>query len=249
MNRPLHKSPNARRMLQRMSANMSKSFTLEQVQALEEALVPRTHHIDIRFLVPFLGKGAYFVLIAGPNKRKQPRRDISSQHIDSANAFSSSIALTQSCRNSPNAYRVLSRIPTNITATFKPYQIKAMEAALIPRRHIIDLRLNLPFLGKGAYLAFAAGPNRRAHYRNLQNKNPFVMPAVIASVVLGAMAILGLVQLRGSALLAEPDPVFQAEEAFHPTTVPFKKNRGECEESGRQWIDNQCIDKIHDPTF
>ncbi|MEL6551924.1 MAG: hypothetical protein AAFQ63_00485 [Cyanobacteria bacterium J06621_11] len=247
MNRPRRNTPNARRMLQRMSVNLSESFTLEQVQALEEALVPRTHQIDVRFLVPLLGKGAYFVLVGGPNKRQQPRTN--SDHINSSSAFSNSIALTQNCRNCPNAYRVLSRIPEPIVSTFKPHQIKAMEAALVPRRHIVDIRLALPFLGKGAYLVFAAGPNRRAHYRNLQNRNPFVMPAVIASVVLGATAILGLVQLRGSALLAEPDPVFQSEEAFHPTAVPFKKNRGECEESGRQWIDDQCIDKIHDPVF
>lgn len=248
MKRPPRNSPNARRMLQRMSADISKRFSSEQVEALEEALVPRTHQIDLRFLVPLLGKGAYFVLVAGPNKRRQPREH-STDHSSSAQSFSHRVALTQSCRDCLNAYRVLCRIPEPIAQTFSTCQIKAMDAALIPRQHIVDLRLSLPFLGKGAYLVFAAGPNRRARYRDIQNKNPFVMPAVFASIMVGATVILGLVQLRGSALLAEPDPVFQADEAFHPTAVPFKKNRGECEESGRQWIDDQCIDKIHDPVF
>ncbi len=152
-------------------------------------------------------------------------------------------------RNSPNAHRMLQRMPAEISATFSAGQVQAIEAALVPRTHVIDVRLSLPFLGKGAYLVFAAGPNKRAHYRNLQNGNPFVMPAVLASAFVGAISIFGLVQLNGSALLQEPDPVFAQGEEFHPTIVPFKKNRQECEESGRQWTDEKCIDTVHDPDF
>lgn len=246
MSRSVRHSPSARRMLQRMSAAISDSFTPEQIRAMETALLPRTHAIDIRFLIPLLGKGAYFVLACGPNQRKQPRKH---PQQAASPAINSSTVLAQKCHNCPNAYHLLTRMSEAVSRTFQTEQIHAIESALIPRRHVVDIRLGLPFLGKGAYLVFAAGPNRRAHYHNLQNRNPFVMPAVIVSVALGAAAILGLVQLKGSALLAKPDPAFQAEEAFHPTAVPFKKNRGECEESGRQWIDDQCIDKTHDPVF
>ncbi|MEM6598076.1 MAG: hypothetical protein AAF635_07895 [Cyanobacteria bacterium P01_C01_bin.69] len=234
--------PNARRMLQRMPKEISQSFTLEQTQAIEDALVPRTHKIDLRCLIPLLGQGAYFVLAAGPNRRDTPRV----QPLENDEA---SDAISQMCRTTPNTYYLLSRMPAALKTTFSWPQIKAIESALVPRRHLIDLRLSLPFLGKGAYLVLAAGPNKRSHYRNLQNRNPLVVPAVITSGIAGAAALLGLVYLKGSTLLAKPDPVFAKDEAFHPTAVPFKKNRGECEESGRQWIDDQCIDKTHDPVF
>jgi len=234
--------PNARRMLQRMPKEVGQTFTYSQAQAIEDALVPRTHKIDIRCLIPLLGKGAYFVLAAGPNCRNTPR-------AQPALPDNTSDMVSQMRRTTPNTYYLCSRMPEEIRNTFSWPQIKAIEAALVPRRHLLDLRLSLPFLGKGAYLVFAAGPNSRPHYRNLQNRNPLVIPAVISSATIGAATLLGLIYLKGSDLLAEPDPVYAKEEAFHPTTVPFKKNRGECEESGRQWIDKQCIDKTHDPVF
>lgn len=248
-------SPNAYRMLQRMRKEVANTFTTVQIEAIEIALVPRTHMVDIRWGLPLLGTGAYFVFLAGPNRRQKvrgqgsqdlPMRDPSMMQEALANAINVSHAV----RSSPNAYRMLKRMPPEVSASFSPMQITAMEAALIPRAHVVDLRLSLPMLGKGAYMVFAAGPNRRARYHNnLQNRNPFVMPAVVASVFVGGLSILGLVHLRGSDLLKEPDPVFAQGEEFHPTVVPFKKTRQECEESDRQWIDNKCVDTLHDPTF
>lgn len=247
-------SPNAYRMLQRMRQEVRVTFSPTQIQAIEIALVPRTHVIDIRCALPLLGKGAYFVLLAGPNKRTSDRTQLK-ETLPMRNpsriqtALSNAINTGNAIHSNPNAYRMLKRMPQEIGTSFSPTQIRSIEAALVPRSHIVDIRLSLPFLGKGAYLVFAAGPNRRAHYNNLQNGNPFVMPAVAASVLVGAMSILGLVYIRGSQLLKEPDPVFAQGEDFHPTVVPFKKTKEECEESDRQWIDNQCIDTIHDPTF
>lgn len=247
-------SPNAYRMLQRMHPEISATFSAIQIQAIEIALVPRTHVIDIRVALPLLGKGAYLVFLAGPNKRTgdrtQPEKKLSMRDPSTVpTALANAINASHAIRSNPNAHRVLKRMPQEISASFNPTQIRAIEAALIPRSHVVDIRLSLPFLGKGAYLVFAAGPNRRAHYNNLQNGNPFVMPAVAASILVGAMSILGLVYLKGSKLLEEPDPVFAQGEEFHPTVVPFKKTKEQCEESDRQWINNQCIDTIHDPTF
>lgn len=220
---------------------------------MEEALVPRTHAIDVRLLLPLLGKGAYLVLSAGPNQRDRKRngqhqlQPQTSGHTPDAGTGTGE--MSQSFQGCPNAYRMLQRMPQETITTFSAPQIQAIENALIPRGHVIDLRLSLPFLGKGAYLVFAAGPNKRSHYRNLQNGNPFVMPAVFTSVVIGAASIVGLVALKGSTLLAQPDPVFAQGEEFHPTVVPFKKNRRECEESGRKWTNKQCVDSAHDPVF
>jgi len=251
-------------MLLRMTSELRATFSPTQIAAIEDALVPHTHVIDIRLLLPLLGKGAYLVLAAGPNRRTISRKSAQSLSNQIPNQISNPtsnqtpettgnvlgdmILPGESFQKSPNAYRMLQRIPREIGASFSPTQIQAIENALIPRTHLVDVRLSLPFLGKGAYLVFAAGPNKRAHYRDLQNRNPFVMPAIGASVAVGTAVIASLVYLKGSTLLAEPDPVF-ADDAFHPTVVPFKKNRQECVKSNRQWVDNECIDKIHDPTF
>ncbi len=252
MSQPLRKNPNAHRMLMRMSKALQATFSPSQIEAIENALIPCTHTVDIRWLLPLCGRGAYLVLAAGPNRRARSRAK-NSLHDQKPSAvpaaLSSVITMSQSFRNSPNAYRMLQRMPTEVSTTFSAVQIQAIESALVPRSHVIDLRLSLPWLGKGAYLVLAAGPNRRSHYKNLQNRNLLVMPAVCASVVVGAAAIFGLVQLSGSNLLATPDPIFSTDTAFYPTVVPFKKNRQECEQSARQWIDDQCIDTIHDPTF
>ncbi|MGC1526936.1 MAG: hypothetical protein WA783_12885 [Phormidesmis sp.] len=232
-----------------MSAAIRESFTLEQAQALENAIAPRTHRIDIRGLVPLRGKETYFMFLVGANRRSRPNAS-DSDRLSSSYPPAAAAALTQKCRLCPNTYRILVRMPENIGSTFTPAQIRAIEAALVPHRHRIKLCLSLPFFGKGAYLVFAAGRNRRkARYYSPKKRNPFTVPAVFGSVVLSAIAIAGLVQLRSSKLLAESDPVFQAGETFYPTAVPFKKNRRECEESNRKWIDGQCIDRIHDPIF
>ena len=252
MSQFLKKNPNAHRMLIRMPKALQATFSPPQVKAIEDALVPRTHAIDVRLLLPLCGKGAYLVLAAGSNRRTSSRveNSLQSRSPGAVSAvLGSIITMSQSFRYSSNAYRMLQRMPTEVSTTFSAAQIQAIESALVPRSHVIDLRLSLPFFGRGAYLVLAAGPNRRAHYRNLQNRNPMVMPAVCASVVVGAAAIFGLVQFNGSTLLLAPDPIFSTDAAFYPTVVPFKKNRQECEQSARQWIDDQCIDTTHDPAF
>lgn len=240
-------SPNAHRMLQRIQKEIRATFTPAQVQAIEAALVPCTHVCDVRLSLPLFGRGAYFVLMAGPNRRSKNRSQ--PNLTDVPKMLADVIDISQTNQSNPNACRMLQRIPTDISVTFTQTQIQAMERALIPKRHLVDVRLSLPLLGKGAYLVFVAGPNRRTHYRDIQNNNPFVMPAVCASILAGGASIFGLVQLNDSRLLEKPDPVFAKGEAFHPTAVPFKKNQQECEESDRQWIDDQCIDTIHDPSF
>lgn len=252
MNQSLRKNPNAHRMLMRMPKALQATFSPPQIEAIEDALAPRTHAIDIRLLLPLFGKGAYLVLAAGANRRTSSRGKSQKQNQSPAAVpavLDGIITIRQSFRHRPNAYRLLQRMSTEVSTTFSVAQIQAIESALVPRSHVIDMRLSLPFFGRGAYLVLAAGPNRRAHYRNLQNRHPLVVPAVCAGVVVGAAVIFGLVQLNGSSLLLAPDPVFSTGAAFYPTVVPFKKNRQECEQSARQWIDDQCIDTVHDPNF
>ena len=171
MSIPFRSNPNAHRMLQRIRQDVRSTFTLAQIQAIEAALVPRTHICDVRFSLPFLGRGAYLVLMAGPNRRSQLRSRPDPAAV--SQVLANVIEMSQSSQANPNTYRMLQRIPADISVTFTPAQIQAMEKALIPRRHVIDVRMSLPLLGKGAYVVFVAGPNRRAHYRDIQNNNPF----------------------------------------------------------------------------
>lgn len=249
MKQSLTANPNALRMLQRLPDAIQRTFSPLQIQAIEEALVPRTHAVDVRLLMPFLGKGAYLVFAAGPNKRQHRRLSATQRQVEMSKVLSHVINISEACRQNPHAYQLLSRVPKEVVTTFTPAQIQAMERALVPRSHIIDIRLSMPLLGKGAYLVFAAGPNKRSHYRNLQNRNPFVIPAIFACAAVGAAALIGMVYMKSSGLLAEADPKYVAEETFHPTVVPFKKTRSECVESGRQWLDGQCIDHEHNPAF
>ena len=246
---PYYKYPNAHRMLLRMPAAHQALFTPAQVEAIENALTPRTHMLDLRMGLPLLGKGAYFVFMGGPNRRDSARSQPQESPAAMHSAFAKAVAMNKTLQQNPTVYHMLRRVPNNVMATFQPVQIQAMEAALVPRRHVVDIRLSMPFCGKGAYLVFAAGPNRRGHYRDIQNKNPLTMPAVVASILVGAGSILGLVYLKSSAVMAKPDPVFDQGPDFYQTTVPFKKTQRECMESGRQWIENKCIDEIHDPSF
>ncbi len=140
-------------------------------------------------------------------------------------------------------------MPAEISATFSPTQIQAIESAINPRQHAIDLRLTLPLPGQGIYLVFLAGRNRRAYYRDLQNRHSLIMPIVMAGIIAGAAAIFALIHLKNSQTLTESNPVFEENQEFYPTVVPFKKDRKSCEESERQWIDGQCLDTIHDPNF
>ena len=218
-----YKYPNAHRMLLRMPLAHQKLFMPTQVEAIEEALTPRTHKLDLRMGLPLLGSGAYFVFMGGPNRRQEDRKLTHTSPLAKHAALSNAVAMGKTLQHNPTVYRMLERLPNSIMATFQPVQIQAMEAALVPRHHLIDMRLALPLCGKGAYLVFAAGPNHRGHYRNIQNGNPFTMTAVFASVLVGAGSILGLVYLKGSAVLAKPDPVFDQGPAFYETKVPFKR--------------------------
>ena len=88
--------------------------------------------------------------------------------------------MSQPLRKNPNAHRMLIRMPKALQATFLPPQIEAIEDALVPRTHAIDVRLLLPLCGKGAYLVLAAGANRRA----LSHGEPDAKPVTCGSACL-----------------------------------------------------------------
>jgi len=65
------------RFLQRFPDHIAASFTPEQLQAMQTAIQTtqwRQHPVDIRLTLPLLWKRFYVVLIAGPERRSQQRR-------------------------------------------------------------------------------------------------------------------------------------------------------------------------------
>lgn len=241
MNQLFRPSPNAGFMLQRMPEDVRATFAPYQIQAIESALIVRPHAVDMRLSVPFFGRGVYVVVIAG-TERRAIRRQQAAVHRDAHD-------ISQLAKRFPHASRLLKKMPQKVAESFAPAQISAMDSVLTPRTHAIDLRSSLPIFGREFYAACLAGRNRRTYYRDLQNRNPLVMPMVCASVAVSAIALFTLVHLKSSVLLAEPDPLVSKESTFYPTVVPFKENREECEKSDRQWIDDQCVDTVHDPAF
>ncbi len=102
---------------------------------------------------------------------------------------------------------------------------------------------------RGIYFALLAGLNRRDHYRHLKNQHRLLVPLVLTVITVGVGTILTLVHFKSSQLLTESNSVFDQGQDFYPAAVPFKRNRQACEASNRKWIEDQCIDTVHNPGF
>ncbi|WP_071518510.1 hypothetical protein [Geitlerinema sp. PCC 9228] len=69
--------PFYQRFFARIPIQTAVTFTPEQLEALKQAYrarASREHPVDLRLTVPFFPRGFYFVLLAGKEKRHQPRR-------------------------------------------------------------------------------------------------------------------------------------------------------------------------------
>ncbi len=247
MNQLFRQSPTANLMLERMPESVRAAFTPYQIQAIESALIVRPHAVDIRLTIPFFGRGAYIIVIAGCRRRMVFHRYARRQQTPEQASLAPD--MSQLSKTFPYACRLFEKMPEEIGRSFTLVQISAMDGALAPRTHAVDLRSSVPFFSRELYVAFLSGRNRRAYYRDLQNRNRFVLPVACASVAVSVVTIFALIHLKSSALLADPDPLVRAEPTFYPAVVPFKTTREECEKSDRQWIDDQCIDSVHDPAF
>lgn len=144
---------------------------------------------------------------------------------------------------------LLARMAPEMAATFSPAQVQALQVALTPRRHAVNLRLSLPLGITRVYLVLLAGTEVRSVARRRQEaaQHPLWTPTnmlVIASTMgMGILALLAMVQITSVDLGA----VFSPKAA--PAGIPFKADRTSCEESGRTWQDGTCLDFGHDPTF
>ncbi|MEO0455203.1 MAG: hypothetical protein AAF152_01295 [Cyanobacteria bacterium P01_A01_bin.114] len=156
------------------------------------------------------------------------------------------------------ATRILEQLPPTMQATLDTNQIVLLQKALVKyrrSRHMVDIRLPIPFPGGGLYVVFLLGRNQRAREnlradRQAKTKGLLGRATLMASILVGCSAIVGLSQLyRLFSTSIHNQPVIERGPNFHPAEIPFKRNKQECEISGRQWKESQCIDAEHDPTF
>ena len=150
---------------------------------------------------------------------------------------------------STNSDNVLARMSPEIAATFSPAQVQALNVALTPRRHSVNIRLSLPFGITRIYLVVLAGTELRSSDRLRQSAvqhplwTPMNMLVMAGTMGLSILTLLSLVQLNNTDL----SKVFNPRAA--PASIPFKADRSSCEESGRIWREGSCLDLSHDPTF
>ncbi|MEB3359100.1 MAG: hypothetical protein VKK04_20405 [Synechococcales bacterium] len=147
---------------------------------------------------------------------------------------------------------VFNRLFNNLTlsekATFSPEQVEILKQAcakLNPRKHSVDLRLSIPYLGtSGFYLVFLAGKEQRSLTR-IQAQRASFWKSLSLVISAGALLSLTYIGLRAIALqlaVAEiSDP--------HPTALPWINDKQACRTQGFTWDDGQCWDEEHSPEF
>lgn len=153
--------------------------------------------------------------------------------------------------------RVLEQLPPEERYSFSERQIEALHRSALsfPKtNHIINVRWSIPFPGKGIYLVFFAGKERRSRKRLIKDGDFQVLPRVILILVslLGCATMFGLAYGQRILALSKQSSVYNADNSsnvIYPTVVPFKYDREQCETSLREWKDGQCVDHEHDHTF
>lgn len=153
--------------------------------------------------------------------------------------------------------RLLEQLPPEELYTFSDRQVAVLyksEQSLPRTSHTMHIRWSVPFPGKGFYLVIFAGKERRSRQRLLTDKKFQVLPRILlAGVVLcGCTTLLGLVYGQRMMSAAKQRSAFELDASdnnVHPTVVPFKYDQEQCENSYREWKDDQCVDYEHDYTF
>ncbi len=153
--------------------------------------------------------------------------------------------------------RILEQLPLEERYSFSEHQIEALHrsALALPKaKHAINIRWSIPLPGKGIYLVFFAGKERRSHKRLLTDGDFQVLPRVvlILSTFLGCALVFSLAYSQRILSVSKQRSVSSLDkpsDMIHPTVVPFKYDQEQCEASFREWKDNECVDYEHDHTF
>lgn len=149
--------------------------------------------------------------------------------------------------------QIVSKLTPETLATFTPTQLESLKIAsqqLSWKGHTIDIRLSIPFPGKGFYVVFLAGKERRSRQR-LQLEHRRVSHAALLAFVLSSAVFGSLVVIEGKNAVRTVLTMVNdfKEPQFYPTAIPWLTSRSACENTGRFWQHGQCWDKEHSPDF
>ena len=153
--------------------------------------------------------------------------------------------------------RILEQLPPEERYSFSEHQIEALHqsALSVPKtKHIINTRWSIPFPGKGFYIVFVVGKERRSRRRLLADGEFQLLPRIVLifSSLLGCAIVFGLAYSQRILAISKQRSVYNLDQSsgiIHPTIVPFKYDQEQCENSHREWRDGQCVDYEHDHTF
>lgn len=147
---------------------------------------------------------------------------------------------------------ITERLPAHLRSSFTDEQLSALRQAftLIGRSpHRIDCRMSIPFPIRSFYFVLLAGPERRSKERVAAAQRAFLIRAIVLlSMAVGSGLVFALSGLSGAGN-SQVRRVWHAGQQSHPTVVPFKYTKDECETSGREWREGECVDYEHSPDF
>ncbi len=143
------------------------------------------------------------------------------------------------------AYRILNRIPPEYRQSFTPEQVAALQTALVENRQKPLFRLTLGSFCLSLVEKRSPGSHRK------QRSQSMLAPILCMMVsIVGVGCVAGLLKFRYEHQSANSVVSPQAQEqSFYPTVLPFRKDQASCEKNGAVWIDQECVDYAHDPTF
>jgi hypothetical protein len=156
--------------------------------------------------------------------------------------------MTHSAKSNPVLERLIKRMPSDVVASLSPAQLEALGLACrseTARRHAVDLRLTLPFPGRGFYLVVLAGRERRSAKR-LREDSSYLYTSVLGSLALVGLLVAVTVP---SILWITAWNAKEQTEKSHPTSIPWLLDKQSCEATGRYWQDARCWDDEWSPKF
>lgn len=136
--------------------------------------------------------------------------------------------------------RILRRMSPEVIETLTPIQLEELQRAVRavqPGKHAIDIRLSIPFPGRGFYFVIFAGRERRSIER-LRAENPHY-PYTAAAGVLTIIGLLAIVTVP-TILWLIPMGSKSEQDYIHPTAIPWLQDEPSCQTTGREWREGKC---------
>ncbi|MEM6251506.1 MAG: hypothetical protein AAF821_01165 [Cyanobacteria bacterium P01_D01_bin.156] len=151
------------------------------------------------------------------------------------------------------ANKILNRLPPEYRRSFSIEQVEALQTALIMQGALDKAKPKPLELWK-----FHLGPlclsldlkNQQNLHANARRQSVLVPILCMLVTILGIGCVASLLKFRYEYQSSRLATSLQAQEQeFHPAVLPFRTDQDTCEENGAIWMDQECVDYGHNPTF